>query len=133
MTEPQPIATAPRDGHVLFVGNSGHVARSFCFADGPWQAVNDQGEVEPLGFEPTHWGWRRDDLNMPREQGGECELCGRPVEVGQVVLPYDDIGEAHADCANPYSLAVERGDDSPEPVLLLGNPMRHFPLPSEPA
>jgi hypothetical protein len=63
-----------------------------------------------------------------REQGPPCENCGKPVEVGQVVLPWDDAGEMHADCERPYSLDYQRGADEPEPVVLLGTPMRYVRL-----
>jgi hypothetical protein len=63
-----------------------------------------------------------------RETGEPCEACGKPVEVGQVVLCYDDAGEMHADCERPFALDYTREDDQPEPVVLLGSPMRHITL-----
>lgn len=62
------------------------------------------------------------------EEGPPCENCGAPVRVGHVVLPYDDVGELHADCANPYSLTVESVADGPKPCVLVGSPMIHVPL-----
>ena len=62
------------------------------------------------------------------EEGPPCENCGDPVRVGHVVLPYDDVGELHADCANPYSLTVEPVADGPKPCVLVGSPMIHVPL-----
>lgn len=63
-----------------------------------------------------------------RERGCECPNCLQPVEIGQVVLPWDDAGEMHADCSNPYRLDVEQPADSPHLVILLGSPMRQVPL-----
>lgn len=65
-------------------------------------------------------------LAAGREQGALCENCGKPVEVGQVVLAWDDVGEMHADCEKPFSLKVEQQADEPEPCVLLGSPMRLF-------
>lgn len=59
-----------------------------------------------------------------REQGPECINCGKPVEVGQVILPYDD-ETLHADCEHPYRLQVERGEGDPPAVVLIGDPMLH--------
>ncbi|MES3054939.1 hypothetical protein O6V14_04785 [Sphingomonas faeni] len=80
----------------------------------------------------------RADLALPcksgegateRELGCPCENCGKPVEAGQLILYYDDVGEMHADCENPFSLDYEPPkDDAPEPVILLGSPMVHVPL-----
>ncbi len=67
-----------------------------------------------------------------REIGSLCEACGRPVEVGQVVCLYDDVGEIHADCNNPYSLSPDVDDEMPTPCILLGAPMRLYPLPAPP-
>jgi hypothetical protein len=63
-----------------------------------------------------------------REQGPPCPNCGKPVEVGQVVLPRDDAGEMHVDCAHPFALRYEPSPDEPAPVVLLGEPMRYVPL-----
>lgn len=63
-----------------------------------------------------------------RELGGPCENCGQPVEPGQIVLPYDDVGEMHANCKAPFSLDYEHCEGNPDPVVLLGSPMRHVPL-----
>lgn len=58
-----------------------------------------------------------------REQGSPCEACGKPVEIGQVVLMWDD-AETHADCDNPWRIDVQCDEDEPEPCVLLGSPMR---------
>jgi hypothetical protein len=64
-----------------------------------------------------------------RELGSPCENCGKPVEAGQLILYYDDVGEMHADCENPFSLEYDPPKDaSPEPMILLGSPMVHVPL-----
>lgn len=66
---------------------------------------------------------------VERELGAPCENCQKPVEVGQLVVCYDDVGEMHADCDNPFSLEyAPPKDPAPEPVILLGSPMRHVPL-----
>ncbi len=71
-------------------------------------------------------------MRPQREKGAPCEACGRPVEVGQVVLGYDDVGEVHVDCEHPWSLDLskfERDDNTPEPSVLLGEPMLRYPIP----
>lgn len=56
------------------------------------------------------------------EKGTNCEGCGRPVQVGQCVMLYDDVGEVHADCADPWR--VVRTDEADQPTfLLVGRPM----------
>lgn len=67
-------------------------------------------------------------LASGREQGPPCENCGKPVEAGQVVIPWDDAGEMHANCDRPFDLHVEPCADTPSPVVLLGSPMRQIPL-----
>lgn len=67
-------------------------------------------------------------LASGREQGPPCENCGKPVEAGQVVIPWDDAGEMHANCDRPFDLHVESCADTPSPVVLLGSPMRQIPL-----
>ncbi|MDH4746643.1 hypothetical protein OMP43_21690 [Sphingomonas sp. CBMAI 2297] len=62
------------------------------------------------------------------EMGANCENCGKPVMVGQLVLLWDDAGEMHADCENPWSLKYNRGVQEPEPCVLLGAPMLLVPL-----
>jgi hypothetical protein len=50
------------------------------------------------------------------------------VEVGHVVLVYDDVGEIHADCDAPFSLTPDLDDESGSPWVLLGSPMRLYPI-----
>lgn len=52
-----------------------------------------------------------------------CEGCGKPVRRGQFVNAYDDVGEVHVDCANPW--ATPKPDDLPIYVLL-GDPLVRF-------
>ncbi len=59
----------------------------------------------------------------PTVEGAPCENCGKPVQVGQVVIPYDDAGEMHVDCEHPYRLTDEQGAQ-----VLLGEPMIRLPL-----
>lgn len=63
-----------------------------------------------------------------RERGTVCLNCKRQVEIGQVVMAWDDAGEMHADCANPYRIDVKQPEDSPPLAVLLGNPMGYVPL-----
>lgn len=57
-----------------------------------------------------------------------CEGCGHFVERGQFVHAYDDVGEVHVDCENPFATAdVEEVDPDAGPVfVLLGQPLRRF-------
>lgn len=78
---------------------------------------------------PAHGGFPDTAASPPaREKGCPCEACGHPVEVGHVVQVYDDVGEIHADCDNPYSLTPDLDEDSPKPCILLGNPMLLYPV-----
>lgn len=80
MSDKQPIATAPLDGKVIFVGDeAGNIAKAFwrkpppgsvimrrggpipaTVKDGMWAYVLPEGEtlIHQLDFEPTHWSER---------------------------------------------------------------------------
>lgn len=69
-------------------------------------------------------------MTTKREQGPRCPNCLKPVEVGQVVLPWDDHdpGEMHADCERPYRTDHVQQPECPAPCVLIGDPMRQVPL-----
>jgi hypothetical protein len=47
-----------------------------------------------------------------------CDLCGGPIEVGHQVIMFDDIGEAHFNCADPLVGGVASGEgDDGKPVF----------------
>ena len=94
----------------------------------PTDVIQDELRPIPIPFDAEMIDAIASYARADREQGPPCANCGKPVEVGQVVLPWDDAGEMHADCEHPFSLKYERGDQEPEPVILLGEPMRHVPL-----
>lgn len=63
-----------------------------------------------------------------RELGPPCPNCLKPVMVGQVVLPWDDVGEMHADCERPYRTDHIQQPGCPAPCVLIGDPMLQVPL-----
>ncbi len=63
-----------------------------------------------------------------RERGQPCQNCLKPIEVGQVVLPWDAAGEMHADCDRPYRTDHVQQPGCPAPCVLIGQPMRQVPL-----
>ncbi|CAH0355349.1 hypothetical protein [Sphingobium sp. CECT 9361] len=65
------------------------------------------------------------------DAGSDCFNCNKPIRVGQVVLPWNDAGECHANCDAPYALGYVRQEGDPEPVVLLGSPMRYCDLPDK--
>jgi hypothetical protein len=63
-----------------------------------------------------------------REDLEDCELCDRPLRLGQFVNSYDDIGLAHCNCERPW---VKPEEATPTPdddgtvmptYVLLGEP-----------
>lgn len=59
------------------------------------------------------------------EDLGDCELCNKPILIGQFVNQYDDIGTAHANCERPFAKPSEatpspddKGSTMPTYVLL---------------
>lgn len=66
------------------------------------------------------------------DSAGSCENCDKLLLAGQVVEPWDDV-VVHHDCENPFKLDVERQEEGPEPVILLGDPVIYYPLPTQPA
>lgn len=56
------------------------------------------------------------------EKGLKCVGCGSPVQVGQCVLIYDDAGEVHADCTDPWRVVHAREAEQPT-FMLIGRPM----------
>jgi hypothetical protein len=125
------LSTAPSPSPVARVPDREEIARALCRFDG-----HDPDGGPKSGFGYIDYLDRADAmLALPafqavasREQGPPCENCGKPVEVGQLVLPWDDVGEMHVNCEQPFSLDYQRADDEPEPVVLLGDPMLHVPL-----
>lgn len=59
---------------------------------------------------------------VDEQETSPCEVCGKPVLIGQFVHLYDDVGEVHVDCDHPYAIA-----DHPLAQVLLGEPARLFP------
>ena len=53
-----------------------------------------------------------------------CEACAKPIMPGQVVHPYNDVGEVHVDCDQPYKVPA----DDDKAMFMLGDPMRHVPV-----
>ena len=73
---------------------------------------------------------------QPHDLGTTCEGCGLPVCVGHAVHLYDDVGEVHFDCDNPYRLPTseEKRDAEAEagPVyVLLGEPTGLYDAPEQ--
>ena len=60
---------------------------------------------------------------------GTCELCGKPLQLGQFVNYYDDIDIAHANCEAPFGKPPE---ETPAPADD-GSTMRTYVLLGEPA
>ena len=58
-----------------------------------------------------------------------CEGCGHFVERGQFVHCYDDVGEVHVNCEQPWATPADVRAVDPEagPIyVLLGQPLSHF-------
>lgn len=81
----------------------------------------------------AHWN-RRASLTTqavePEEAGSDCFNCNKAIRVGQVVLPWNDACDCHANCAAPYALDYVRQEGDPEPVVLVGSPMQYLKLPA---
>jgi hypothetical protein len=58
-----------------------------------------------------------------------CEGCGHTVERGQFVNAYDDVGEVHVNCEQPWATPDDVSEVDPEagPIyVLLGQPLKRF-------
>lgn len=59
----QPIATAPKDGTVIFIEAGGTVARAKWAGTGLWAYdLHDPDHIEQVDFEPKHWSDNPRDL-----------------------------------------------------------------------
>lgn len=77
------------------------------------------------------------------EDLGDCELCDKPLALGQFVNQYDDVGTAHANCEAPFARPTEEtpapgvtvaDDPSTMPTyVLLGEPALLFDVDPPPA
>ena len=60
----------------------------------------------------------------------KCEACGHFIERGQFVHCYNDVGEVHVNCEQPWatpSSSTLDDDDEPMPeYVLLGQPLTRF-------
>lgn len=70
---------------------------------------------------------------------GRCELCDKPLQLGQFVNLYDDVGTTHANCEAPFARPAEEtpapGDDGTTmpTYVLLGEPALLFDVDPPPA
>ena len=69
------------------------------------------------------------DPRKPPSAVGRCPNCNRGVSVGQVITVWNDEGEMHFDCDDPYNLNVEYDGSEMTVRVLLGNPLLHYRLP----
>lgn len=61
------------------------------------------------------------------EELGDCELCNKPLLLGQFVNHYDDVGTIHMDCERPFvkpsePCASPNDGENMQTFVLLGEP-----------
>lgn len=83
---------------------------------------------EAIGYGQAVLKAAADHLERGIQGEGDCELCSKPLLLGQFVNQFDDVGTAHANCAAPFAKPTEatptpNDDGTTMPTyVLLGQP-----------